>query len=87
VSGPTKGEQVDRRDGAGQSRLSTLAETCASIAIGFLVSLGINSVVLPAYGHHVTMADNLGMTAIFTVASVARGYLVRRWFNRMERKL
>ena len=64
-----------------QSRLSSLAETCASIAIGFLVSLGINAVVMPAYGHHVTLADNLGMTAIFTVASIARGYLVRRWFN------
>lgn len=69
-----------------QSRLSSLGETCASIAFGFLVSLGINAVVLPAYGHHVTLADNLGMTGIFTVASIARGYLVRRWFNRMGRK-
>lgn len=68
---------------AGQSRLSSLAETCISIAIGFLVSLGINAVVMPAYGHHISLADNLGMTAIFTVASVARGYLVRRWFNRI----
>jgi membrane protein implicated in regulation of membrane protease activity len=68
---------------AGQSRLSSLAETCISIAIGFLVSLGINAVVMPAFGHHISLADNLGMTAIFTVASVARGYLVRRWFNRI----
>lgn len=69
-----------------QTRLSSLAETCASIAIGFLVSLGINAVVMPAYGHHVTFTDNLGMTGIFTVASIARGYLVRRWFNRIGRK-
>ena len=68
-----------------QSRLSSLAETCISIAIGFVVSLGINAVVMPAYGHHVTMADNLGMTTIFTVASIARGYLVRRAFNRWGR--
>jgi hypothetical protein len=70
---------------AGQSRLSSLAETCISITIGFVVSLGINAVVMPAYGHHVTMADNLGMTAIFTVASIARSYLVRRAFNRWWR--
>lgn len=66
-----------------QSRLSSLAETCASIAIGFIVSLLINAVVMPAFGHHITFGDNLGMTAIFTVASIARGYLVRRWFNRI----
>ena len=68
-----------------QSRISSLAETCVGIAIGFVVSLGINAVVMPAYGHHVTMADNLGMTAIFTVASIARSYLVRRAFNRLGR--
>ncbi len=65
-----------------QSRLSSFAETCLSIAIGFVVSLAITAVVLPAYGHAVTFSQNLQITAIFTVASVARGYLVRRAFNR-----
>ena len=66
-----------------QSRLSSLAETCISIAIGFLVSLVITHFLLPAYGHKVTLGDNLQITAIYTVASIARGYLVRRWFNGM----
>lgn len=65
-----------------QSRRMSLIETCASIAIGFVVSLAITAVVMPAYGHHVTLGQNLQITAIFTVASVARGYLVRRAFNR-----
>ena len=60
----------------------SLAETCASIAIGFVVSVAITAVVMPAYGHAVTLADNLQITAIFTVASIARGYAVRRAFNR-----
>ena len=59
-----------------QSRLHSLLETLASIAIGFVVSLGITAVVLPAYGH---------ATAIFTIASIARGYLVRRAFVRWGR--
>ena len=37
-----------------QSRLHSLLETLASIAIGFCVSLGITAVVLPAYGMPVT---------------------------------
>jgi len=63
-----------------QSRLMSLIETLASIAIGFLVSVVITAIVMPAYGHHVTLGDNLEITAIFTVASIIRGYLVRRAF-------
>ena len=37
-----------------QSRLHSLLETLSSIAIGFVVSLGITAVVLPAYGLPVT---------------------------------
>lgn len=65
-----------------QSRLSSLAETCMSIAIGFVVSLVLTALVLPAYGHAVTFAENVQITAIFTAASIVRGYLVRRAFNR-----
>ena len=64
-----------------QSRLHSLLETLSSIAIGFVVSLGITAVVLPAYGHQVTWGDNVQITtAIFTVASILRGYAVRRLF-------
>lgn len=69
-----------------QSRLHSLAETCASIAIGFLVSLGINAAIMPALGHTITMSDNIFITVVFTVSSIARGYLVRRWFNRLGSK-
>ncbi len=68
-----------------QSRLSSLAETCASIAIGFAVSMVITAWLLPAYGHPVSLTDNLQITAIYTVASIARGYFVRRAFNRWGR--
>lgn len=68
-----------------QTRLMSLFETLASIAIGFLASVIITAVVLPAYGHHVTLGDNLQITAIFTVSSIIRGYLVRRAFIRWGR--
>lgn len=65
-----------------QSKLSSLAETCLSIAIGFVVSLVITALVLPRYGYPVTWGDNMQITGIFTVASIIRGYLVRRAFVR-----
>ena len=63
-----------------QSRIHSLLETLSSIAIGFVVSLGITAVVLPAYGLPVTWGQNFEITAIFTVASIVRGYAVRRLF-------
>lgn len=68
-----------------QTRIMSLIETLVGIAIGFMVSVTITAIVMPAYGHHVTLADNIEITAIFTVASVARGYLVRRAFVRWWR--
>ena len=67
-----------------QSRLSSLIETIVGIAIGFIVSMVMTAVVLPAYGHQVSIAQNFQITCLFTVTSIARGYFVRRWFNHLH---
>ena len=68
----------------GQSRKHSMAETMTSIVIGFAVSMAIQAVVLPAFGHQITLAQNFWITCIFTVASVVRGYALRRIFNRLH---
>jgi predicted membrane protein len=67
-----------------QSKLASLFETLTSIVIGFIVSVILTALVLPYYGHHVTLSQNLQITAIFTVTSIIRGYFVRRWFDGMR---
>lgn len=64
-----------------QTRLGSFIEACINTAIGFVVSMALSMVVYPMFGHSFTLAQNFGITVIFTVASVARGYAVRRWFN------
>lgn len=64
-----------------QSRLSSLTEAIVSTAVGFLISMCLTAVVLPLYGHTVTWGENAQITAIFTIFSIARSYLLRRWFN------
>jgi predicted membrane chloride channel (bestrophin family) len=64
-----------------QTRLASLAEAVINTAIGFAVSMVLSSVVYPLFGFPVTLVQNLGITTIFTIASVARSYAVRRWFN------
>lgn len=68
----------------GQSRAHSMAETLASIAVGFVVWMALQALVLPAMGHHITLAENFWITCIFTVASVLRGYGMRRFFNHLH---
>jgi len=65
-----------------QSRLESLIEQLLNIGSGFIVSLLLWSyVVVPVWGLRVSTHDNLAITALFTVASIIRGYCWRRWFN------
>jgi hypothetical protein len=65
-----------------QTRKQSAVETVAGVAIGFAVSLLASVIVFPMFGHSFTMSQNVGITIIFTVLSIARGYAVRRLFNR-----
>jgi len=65
-----------------QSRLESLLEATVSVAIGFVVSyLFWRWVVVPLYDMQVSERQNLEITALFTVLSISRSYLMRRFFN------
>ena len=64
-----------------QTRLSSFYEACISTAVGFVFSVLLSMIVYPMHGHSFTLAQNMSITAIFTIASIARGYVIRRWFN------
>jgi hypothetical protein len=68
----------------GQSRAHSMAEAVANIAVGFLVSVVITAWLLPAMGHQVSLSENVLMTSVFTVASLIRGFAIRRAFNRLH---
>lgn len=65
----------------GQTRRSSFAEAMINVAIGFAVNLLAGFVIYPALGIRVTVGSNLQITLAFTVMSIARSYIVRRWFN------
>lgn len=64
-----------------QSRAASFTESCLNTASGFILSLVAGHFVFPAFGLAVTFLENVAMTAIFTVISVARAYVWRRIFN------
>jgi hypothetical protein len=59
-------------------------EAVANVAIGYLVAVAANAVVLPLFGLHPTAFDSFAIGALFTAISLARSYVLRRLFNRIR---
>lgn len=66
-----------------QSKLESFVEASVNTAMGFLVSLVIWSTMnhFHLFGLNLNHGQNLVIVSIFTVAAVARSYIVRRYFN------
>lgn len=70
-----------------QTRLHSLVEQLANVASGFVLSALLwHFIVQPVWGIRTSVAENLQITALFTVVSIARGYLWRRAFNAISRR-
>jgi hypothetical protein len=64
-----------------QTRLMSLVEAGANIAVGYLVAVLTQMLVFPLFGLHTTLGENLLIGGLFTIASLIRGYVLRRLFN------
>ena len=65
-----------------QTKLQSFIESWANILVGFGINYIANMLVLPLFGFHITMKDNLIIGVIYTVISLVRSYTIRRYFNR-----
>ena len=65
-----------------QTKLQSLIESGINILIGYLVALVSQIVIFPFFGISVPLADNLLIGLWFTVISLIRSYVIRRYFNR-----
>lgn len=64
-----------------QSRLHSFIESCCNVAVGYGVALASQIIIFPMYGIHVPLSQNIQIGAYFTVISIVRSYVLRRWFN------
>lgn len=64
-----------------QTRLGSLIEAVCNVAIGFGINFTANAFLFPLFGWHISAGQNLTLGCIYTAISVARSYVVRRWFN------
>lgn len=67
-----------------QTKKGSLAEAWANIAVGFSINFFANLVIFPMFGMHISVLNNFWMGCIYTVISLVRSYVLRRWFNGLK---
>lgn len=68
-----------------QSKRNSAFEAVTNVAIGYLVSVLANVLILPLFGYNVTIGDSFAIGLAFTAVSLARSYVLRRVFNRLDK--
>jgi hypothetical protein len=65
-----------------QTKKQSFLESVTNTAIGFIISLASTFVIFPLMGLHSTAGKNIVITLFFTLVSILRGYVIRRFFNK-----
>lgn len=67
-----------------QTRLGSIAEAWANIAVGFTINYCANLLIFPLFGMHISALNNFWMGCIYTAISLVRSYVLRRYFNGLK---
>jgi hypothetical protein len=68
-----------------QTKFGSFVEGWANIFVGFGVNFSANLAILPLFGFStLTVRSNLIIGGIYTVISLARSYILRRYFNGLK---
>ena len=75
------------RESLRDSKKKSMIETVTDVAIGFVMYLPINFLILPLFAEQISSYDILGffqLSAIFTAIALVRKYTIRRWFENLK---
>lgn len=64
-----------------QKRTHSLMESITNVLIGFLVGLISQIIIFPFFNIHVPLSSNLAITGWFTLISIVRSYVIRRYYT------
>lgn len=64
-----------------QTRRHSMIESIANVLVGYFVALASQLAIFPLFGIHVTLKDNIMIGLYFTVISIIRSYILRRYFT------
>ena len=67
-----------------QTRWQSFVEVNARTAVGLVVSWAATPFIMAAFGYEAGAGKALGITIVYTLLSLARGWAMRRVFNRLH---
>ncbi len=67
-----------------QTVKGSIVEAWANIAVGFSINYCANLLIFPLFGMHISPGNNFLMGMMYTMISLARSYVLRRWFNGLK---
>ena len=70
--------------GMQQSRLMSLLEAMTNVVVGLLVAVTTQIMVFPILGLDASLGQNLKLALVFTGVSIARSYVLRRFFEALR---
>lgn len=68
-----------------QSRAMSLVEAATNVVVGYVLAILTQIVVFPWFGIEAALVDHLAIGLAFVGVSLARGYLLRRLFERLHK--
>lgn len=65
-----------------QTKQKSFIEAIINTGVGLIITLTFSPLVYWIVGAKVTASQMTAATAMFTVISIVRNYIIRRWFNK-----
>lgn len=65
-----------------QTKSRSFQEAVINILVGCTVAMSAQMVLFPLHGIHIPITTDFSLMLCFTVVSLVRQYVIRRWFNK-----
>ena len=65
-----------------QTKFQSFIESTVNILIGYFTALASQLLIFPLFNINIPIQDNLLIGLYFTLISLIRSYLIRRFFNK-----
>lgn len=64
-----------------QSKTQSLVEVIINVVVGYVIATFTQIIIFPMFDIHIGLGDQMMISLVFTIISIIRGYVIRRWFN------
>ena len=68
-----------------QSKKYSIIESITNVFIGLIISFLVQLAIYPILNIEVKLHQNIIITLVFTIVSILRGYVLRRFFNKIKK--